>query len=604
LALVADTRIGTVLAGYRLEERIGRGGMSVVYRAEHLRLKRNVALKLLASELAEDAGFRERFLRESELAASLDHPNVVPIYDAGEVEGLLYIAMRYVEGTDLKALLRREGALPPERALSLAAQVASALDAAHERGLVHRDVKPSNVLLAGRVGTEHCYLADFGLSTSASDRSAPSDPRQMVGTIDYVAPEQIRGEEVGATADVYSLACLLYECLTGDVPFRRASDVAVIYAHLEEPPPKAGVTDELDAVLERGMTKDRRERWQTAGALVSAAGAAVGGATAWTRLATRARRRWLPVGSALGAAAAAALAIAVFAGGGGADIARADTLVRIDPNGGVAAGAAALEGQPTAVTVCAGNLWVTAADGAVSQVEPRSMSVHRVRVRGTPTDVADVGELAAVVSGPPGAVTVIDAQFGRVSGSVPLPSSGSSSTGTAVAYGRDIWVANPGARQLARLDPPYTQVAGVVRLGGRPRLVAAGEGAVWAAGARRLWRVDMGRGRARVHIRLPFVPSDLAAGSGGVWLVNKAAGRLVRIHPTTRRITARIPVGSGPRAVAVGAGSVWVANGGDGTVSRVDPRQNMVAETISVRSTPIDLVVGLGSVWVVRQTTS
>jgi streptogramin lyase len=256
------------------------------------------------------------------------------------------------------------------------------------------------------------------------------------------------------------------------------------------------------------------------------------------------------------------------------------------------------------VTVCAGNLWVTAADGAVSQVEPRSMSVHRVRVRGTPTDVADVGELAAVVSGPPGAVTVIDAQFGRISGSVPLPSSGSSSTGTAVAYGRDIWVANPGARQLARLDPPYTQVAGVVRLGGRPRLVAAGEGAVWAAGARTLWRVDMGRGRVRVRIRLPFVPSDLAAGSGGVWLVNKAAGRLVRIHPTTRRITARIPVGSGPRAVAVGAGSVWVANGGDGTVSRVDPRQNVVAETISVRSTPIDLVVGLGSVWVVRRTTS
>jgi predicted Ser/Thr protein kinase len=603
LALAADSRIGTVLAGYRVEERIGRGGMSVVYRAQHLRLKRNVALKLLASELAEDAGFRERFLRESELAASLDHPNVVPIYDAGEVEGLLYIAMRYVDGTDLKALLRREGSLQPERALSLAGQVASALDAAHERGLVHRDVKPSNVLLAGGA-EEHCYLADFGLSTSASDRSAPSDPRQLVGTIDYVAPEQIRGDDVDGTADVYSLACLLYECLTGVVPFRRSTEVAVIYAHLEDVPPEADVTEELDPVLARGMAKDRSERWQTAGALVSAAEAAFGAEVASARRATRVKRRWLPLGSAVGAAVAAALGIAIFAGGSGAEIARADTLVRIDPKGEEAAGAAALGRQPTAVTVCAGSIWVTGADGTVSQVEPRSMSVHRVPVRGTPSDVADVGDLAAVVSGPPEAVTVIDAQFGRISGTVSLPSSGSPSRGTAVAYGRDIWVASPGAGELVRLDPPYTHIAGTVHLGGRPRLVTAGEGALWAAGARTLWRVDMGRRRVPVRIRLPFVPSDLAAGSGGIWLVDEAAGRLVRIQPVTRKITARIPVGHGARAVAVGGGSVWVANGADGTVSRVDPRRNVVVETIGVRSTPVDLVVGLGSVWVVRRTTS
>jgi YVTN family beta-propeller protein len=603
LSVVADSRIGTVLAGYRIEERIGRGGMSVVYRADHVRLKRNVALKLLAPELAEDNAFRERFLRESQLAASLDHPNVVPIYDAGEVEGLLYIAMRYVDGTDLKALLRREGAFPPERAVGLAAQVASALDAAHERGLVHRDVKPSNVLLAGRAGKEHCYLADFGLSTSASDRSALADPRQVLGTIDYVAPEQIRGEEVDGRADVYSLACLLYECLTGHVPFRHASDVAVIYAHLEEPPPNAGLTDELDAVLERGMAKDSSERWESAGALVSAASAALDGAAPVVVRTRRTTRRLLPLGSAVGAAVAAAVAVAVFAGGGGgADIARADSLVRIDPNGGEAAGAAALEGQPTAVTVCAGNVWVTGSDGRVFQVEPRSMTVNRIRVRGTPSDVADVGQLAAVVSAPPGEVTMIDAQFGRKSGSVPLPSSGPSSTGTAVAYGRDIWVANPAARKLARLAPPYTQVAGSVRLAGRPQFVTAGEGAVWAAGGRTLWRVDMG-GRVRAQIPLRFAPTALAAGSGGIWLVDKAADALVRIHPKTRRVT-RIRVGRGPQAVAVGAGSVWVANAADGTVSRIDPRRNVVIRTIPVRSTPIDLVVGVGAVWVVRRTTS
>src|ERR687887_1109186 len=157
--------------------------------------------------------------------------------------------MRYVPGTDLKALLRREGALAPDRALTLVGQVASALDAAHQRGLVHRDVKPSNVLLTGRPGKEHCYLADFGLSTSTSDRSV-ADARQILGTIDYVAPEQIRGEDVDGRADVYSLACLLYECLVGDVPFRRPNDVAVLYAHLEEPVPRASERVAVPAELD------------------------------------------------------------------------------------------------------------------------------------------------------------------------------------------------------------------------------------------------------------------------------------------------------------------------------------------------------------------
>jgi YVTN family beta-propeller protein len=597
VSVLADSRVGTVLAGYRIEERIGRGGMSVVYRADHMRLKRKVALKLLAPELAEDDAFRERFLRESELAASLDHPNVVPIYDAGEVEGLLYIAMRYVEGYDLKTLLRRDGALPPERAVAVAAQIASALDAAHERGLVHRDVKPSNVLLTGRPGREHCYLSDFGLSTSASDRSALADPRQVVGTIDYVAPEQIRGDVVGASADVYSLACLLYECLTGRVPFRHASDVAVVFAHLEEPPPKAGLTEELDTALERGLAKEPQERWETAGALVAAARGALREAPA----ARDRRRRLVPIGAAVASVAAATVTAAVLLSGGGPAIASTDSVVRIDTAGGEAAGAVALTGQPTAVTVCAGNLWVTSSGGRVAEIEPRSLSVHRIRVLGTPSDVADVGDLAAVVSGPPGAVTIIDAQFGRISGSVRLPRAGTS-TGTAVVFGTQIWVANPGARELDRLVPPYTAVAGAVHLDGRPRFVADGDDSLWVAGPRRLWRVA--RGRVRDQVELPFATAALDAGSGGVWLVDAAADRLVRVDPATMKITARIPVGRRPRAVAVGAGSVWVANGADGTVSRVDPRRNAVADTIPVGSAPVDLEVGFGAVWVVRRTSS
>src|SRR5215831_7405124 len=185
---------GVHVGGYRVDELIGRGGMGEVYRAYDERLQRNVALKILSPRFAEDDAFRQRLLRESRLAASLDHPNVIPVYDAGEADGRLYLAMRFVDGTDLRELLRREGALARERALAIAAQIADALDAAHERGLVHRDVKPSNILLDQQRGREHAYLADFGLTQSTSDRTLSES--QMMGTVDYVAPEQIRGDDV------------------------------------------------------------------------------------------------------------------------------------------------------------------------------------------------------------------------------------------------------------------------------------------------------------------------------------------------------------------------------------------------------------------------
>src|SRR5919197_271557 len=336
MSVVAEARIGTMLAGYRIERVLGRGGMSVVYLAHDPRLKRNVALKLLSPELAEDEAFRARLLRESQLAASLDHPNVVPVYESGEVDGLLYIAMRYVPGTDLRALLRVEGGLAPQRALTLVEQVASALDVAHERGLVHRDVKPSNILLTGKPEQEHCYLADFGLSTSTSDRSL-ADPGRIVGTIDYVAPEQIRGGDVDGRADVYSLTCLLYECLVGDVPYRRPSDVAVIYAHLEEPAPKAterelSLPAALDAVLARGSAKAPEDRWQTCGELMDAARAALGDRPVHLRARGRRRRRAIAA-LATGVAAVTAALAALLLSGGGPALAQSDSLVRIGGSG-------------------------------------------------------------------------------------------------------------------------------------------------------------------------------------------------------------------------------------------------------------------------------
>jgi serine/threonine-protein kinase len=603
VAVVAEDRIGTELAGYRIERVLGRGGMSVVYLAHDLRLKRNVALKLLTPELAGDEGFRVRFLRESQLAASLDHPHVVPVYEAGEVDGLLYIAMRYVVGTDLKALLQAEGALAPERALMLVGQVASALDAAHERGLVHRDVKPSNVLLTGPPGAEHCYLADFGLSTSTSDRSV-ADARQIVGTIDYVAPEQIRGLDVDGRADVYSLACLLYECLVGAVPFRRSSDVAVIYAHLEEPLPKASeraqtLPGAVDAVLERGTAKLPDERWPTCGALMEAARSALGDGLATVRVRRRSLRRGIAAAITGIAAAAAALA-ALMLGGGGTALARSDSLVQIDLRGGQPAEGVSVGARPTAVTVCGGSVWVTSRSGAVFQVDPRSLTPHKVRVRGVPSDVANVGDLAAVVSGPPEQVTMVDAQFGQISGVVEVP--GGRVPATAVAFGRDVWVANPSGHRLDLLGPPYTAVAASVPLPGAPRLVAAGEGAVWAVGGRTLWRVDPRALRLVTRIRLPFAPRAIAAGNGGVWLADRSGDAVVRIDPAGGRPPRSINVGHAPTAIAVGAGTVWVASREDGTVSRIDPRRNAVDDTIRVGAEPVDLVAGLGAVWVVRRT--
>jgi serine/threonine-protein kinase len=266
-----DQRIGTELGRYRILEQLGRGGTSVVYRAEHVRLGRQAALKLLSPGLGE-ADFSDRFLRESRLAASLDHPNIVPVYDAGEEEGLLYIAMAYVEGTDLKALVTEEGPLPLGRALGLAGQVASALDAAHERGLVHRDVKPANILVGP---DDRAYLSDFGavkeLASGGMTRTG-----SFVGTIEYCAPEQIEGGPVDARTDVYALGCVLWECLTGTPPFHRQTEVAVLNAHLHAEPPKlARVTPELpsglEPVLTKALAKQPLDRYGSCGAFVAAA---------------------------------------------------------------------------------------------------------------------------------------------------------------------------------------------------------------------------------------------------------------------------------------------------------------------------------------------
>jgi hypothetical protein len=272
-----DLRPGTQFAGCRIEEVLGTGGMGVIYRATELRLGRPVALKLISADGASDPALRERFEREARLTASIDHPNVIPVYGAGEEDGHLYLVMRYVPGTDLHALLRREGRLEPRRAAAVAAQLAEALDAAHAAGLVHRDVKPANVLIAGR----HVYLSDFGITRVQGAETRITDSGGWVGTVDFMAPEHLRAEPADARGDVYALGCVLFTTLTGAPPFRRPTVPATITAHLHEPPPRPsdtpGVPAAFDAVVARALAKDPDERYASAGDLGRAAVAAAAG---------------------------------------------------------------------------------------------------------------------------------------------------------------------------------------------------------------------------------------------------------------------------------------------------------------------------------------
>ena len=276
----ADIALAAELAGYQVETTIGRGGMGVVYLAEETRLGRRVALKLLAPELNDDERFRARFLQESRLAAALDHPNVIPIYRADEVGGVLFLAMRYVEGEDLASLLSREGRLAPARAIALLEQLASALDAAHERGLVHRDVKPANALVSRQGEREHLYLTDFGLTKRIETAGGFTATGHFVGTPRYVAPEQIEGKAVDGRADLYALACLAFEFLSGRPPFVKEGDLAVVFAHVKEQPPPLTAYVELpaavDPVLARALAKQPEARYESCGLFVDALRSALG----------------------------------------------------------------------------------------------------------------------------------------------------------------------------------------------------------------------------------------------------------------------------------------------------------------------------------------
>ena len=579
--------LGETLASYRIEEVIGRGGMSVVCRAHDLKLERPVALKLLSADLAENPRFRDRFLRESRLAASLDHPNIIPIYDAGEADGRLYIAMKLVDGTDLKGLLRREGPLAAARAIQLLAPVALALDAAHAHGLVHRDVKPANVLVALEPH-EQVYLADFGLTKKVTTVSGPTITGQLLGTVDYVSPEQIRGGRVDGRSDVYSLACVLFECLVGSPPFERDSDIAVLLAHLNDPPPRVTelrpeLSAGLDAVVASGLSKDSEARPTTCTTLLVAAERASLGAKrsraallSGTLKRTVRRRGPLLVGAlaAIGAAALAASATVATRGREAPPVALPNALLRLDAASGKLDAAIPTGRLPTDVTVDADNAaWVVSArDGTVAKLDLSSNEIVRtVSIRGTPRDIAAAGGAIWVTSSAAGEglLTKLDLE-GDVAAITPLGRIES----FGIAATRDgVWIAGQGGGGrggiVIRVAPGTGAIAARLPLASKPVAVTAGVRAIWVV----------------AHLA--------GAGSSA-----PAEGTVYRVDRRTNAIASQGTVAfSGPPAATAAAapGGIWISTGSD--VLRLDPRTGRRVGVVRVEGRVVDLAVADGSVW-------
>jgi serine/threonine-protein kinase len=551
--------IGTDFLGYRVEELLGSGGMGVVYRAYDLRLKRAVALKFVAPSLALDERFRGRFVRETELAMSLEHPNVVPIHDAGDVDGRLYLAMRLVDGTDLGSLLRGEGALDPARSMAICAQIGSALDAAHARGLVHRDVKPSNVLLDR---SEHVYLADFGLTRRLDDGSIDPAEGRSIGTPAYLAPEQLDGRPIDGRADVYSLGCLLYECLTGERVFPHDSRLAVAWAHLEEEPPRASkrrpeLPGAIDAVIARAMAKNPEKRYGTCAGLVAAAEEALG----LRRAPHLARRGTVLVVAAIGTAAAAGAVAVLLLNGNHAEakrkaaaplFAREDTLARIDPRTNRLVAVVDVGTTPTQVAAAGHTVWVyNQGDSTVSEVDTRTNRIGKTTA--VPGTFADPSRFA----GPLLAADASAAWF--VSGGL----------------GAD-------RQLLTRL--PVDGKERSYRLDLTPTGVAVGRGAVWVVGrtthAYEVLRIDPADGHVAARARFPSSsPVDsIAFGYGAVWVVGSANATLYRIDASAPARRKRLVVGTSRSArpeIMPRGGDIWIREAGDpgsnGATAWVDP---------------------------------
>jgi YVTN family beta-propeller protein len=524
--------------------------------------------------------------------------------------------MRLVEGTDLRTLLREEGMLEPARTIDLLAPAAGALDAAHSAGLVHRDVKPANILVASTPEVdppEHVYLSDFGLTTLSADAG---DGGPFTGTADYAAPELVTGGAVDHRVDVYALACVLFECLTGQPPYAGDSVMAVLWGHVNDPVPTASERNpalpaSVDKVLGKGLAKEPKARYSSCRDLVADLRQALGVGEAADARGTTRRFALIAAVVMLVAAAAVAAAVMVTRGSGpSVPDARAGELVRIDPAGGQTAKPIAVGTGPVAVAANRRAVWVASpGDGTLWRVNSVTGVPTHVAPIGVPSDLGIARDKVYVTSEGPqpfsGNVTAYGDSGARLGGLQLLACSVTAGT-------EGVWVAGCPHVQRISESAPYHIVRRVAVPFASPRVtandrqelgkMATGGGYVYALGDaadRRLWRIDPRAGRIVQTYRLGFAPVDLAADASSIWVVDQLGDAVVRIDRASGRQAARIRVGGGASGVALGAGSVWVSNFLDRSVSRIDPRTNTVTSTIRVGMSPRDLTYGAGVVWAV-----
>ena len=624
---MADLRPGTEFAGHRIEGVAGRGGMGTVYRATHLVLDHEVALKVISAELASDEAFRERFRSESRIAVSLRHPNVVPVHHAGEEDGRLFVTMDLIDGPDLRRLLISGGTIDPARAAALLTQVAGALDVAHSRGLVHRDIKPGNVLVEPREGedpAEHAFLTDFGLAKRFDQASgaALTATGGFVGTLDYVSPEQIKGERVDARTDVYALGCVLYEMLAGGPPFGdRSENVSKMYAHLQDEPPwlPGEVDDDLDEVIARALAKEPRDRFPSAGDLARAATAAASGmegTVAERSVARGPAAPRTPAGSSpvpaesldptieseapAGGSGAPGGGIGGSDGPGGPGATVADSgdgpsgpgappleATREDRTPATPAQAQRSPDEPPAprgrrrfgvlllvtaavvAVIVAAVLLLGGDDGSSSGP---TVDGDPIPVKGFPLGLAIHDNLVSVVTRNGGELVSFKKETRKqVGDTIDLGGSGED---VAIAAG-SAWVTLPGDGAVARIDLDENGVpAGTPQLipvGTEPRGISADGGEVWVAnlGSASVTMIDA-KTNAATPLPLPegAEPTDVAFDGDDVW-VSDRSGSVIELPNGGEGKPKAFPVGNDPKGIDVLDGYVWVAVTGDGKVSRI-----------------------------------
>lgn len=606
-----EPQAGDIFAGLLLEEEIGRGGMGVVFRARDVALDSLRAVKVIAGEYSSDEVYAARFRREARIASSLEHPNLVPVYGAGEEDGRLYLVMRLITGTDLASALAT-GPLPEQRAIALLRDVAAGLDAAHAAGLVHRDVKPANILIEPRSFGERAYLTDFGIAKvvglepeGATAATGLTRGGQVLGTADYVAPEQVEDGSADSRSDVYSLACVAFEVLTGAAPFRRDSDLSTLIAHTKAPRPSASELDpslpaRVDAVLREGMAIDPAVRPGSTTAFVDLLDAAArdGRDRRHAPSARRARRSlaWPAWLLALVALAVLAWQLADRSGEG-------EPGSTIAPGGG-AVGASRPEvstgrvgAGPVGIAMGGLRLWVASRDAdRVDSLQPESLRPYAdpVPLPAPRSVAAGFGSIWAVNGE---ALYRLDPGEGWEPLMIPV----TGGPDDVAVDDRYVWVSDEDDDSVSRIDPGSNRLSGTVGVGTEPRSIATGGGAVWvvSSGDASLAKIDPSTVAIEGSpVAAGIRPTSVAFGSGRAWVADNAGSKLVGFDPGRDgegpgEVEVRARTSASPRGLAVGLGAVWVASGAQDRVDRFDPGTGeRIGRPIEVGGNPADIAIG------------